>query len=106
MTTPQIIMVILLTLGTATNLLKAGEYYTKNALSTILVSAPLITTVLWCGGYWEVVNAPQIITIILMTLNCVFALVNHGKRTKYTGAIALADLAVIVALYWWGGFWG
>ena len=106
MTTPQTIMIVLLTIAAATNLLKNGEYYTKNALHTVLFSLPLMVTVLWAGGYWEVIAAPQIIHIVIMTLNCVFALINHGERVKYLGVGVIIDLPMIVALQWLGGFWG
>lgn len=106
MTNPQILMLALLSFAAAATLLKNGERYTKNAAHTILISAPLMTTVLWAGGYWEALNAPQIVTIILMTFNCTTSLALHGREEKHNFLAAVADTAIIVALYWWGGFWG
>lgn len=107
MTTPQIIMIALLALTAWVNIINNGDHYTKNALGTLLVSAPLMTTILWAGGYWEVINAPQIITIILMTLNCCTAMTNHGKQVQYTGYLTVVlDIPLVVGIYYWGGFWG
>ena len=105
MTNPQIIMIVLLALSGSINFIKNGETYTKNAFHTIFISAPLVATVLWFGGFWEVVGAPQIITIIIMTMNCVFALSNHGKTETYRALAVVVDLPLIIGLYWWGGFW-
>jgi hypothetical protein len=52
------------------------------------------------------VKAPQIIMIVLLSINIVIALMKHGepRNDKYSVWVALINAAINVALLWWGGF--
>ena len=50
-------------------------------------------------------GAPQIIMIILMTLNVTVNILQHGKTTTKNGVTTLfLDLPLTVGLLYWGGF--
>ena len=51
-------------------------------------------------------GAPQIIMVVLITLNVANNIFNHGKTKEVNGATAvLIDLPLTVGLLYWGGFW-
>ncbi len=105
MGTAQVIMVVLLTLAVAANIVGHNKTYTRNAW-WLCLHLPVLVAVLHMGGYWAAIKAPQIITIILMTFNCTVAVALNGKEARRNGLVTLIDTGLIVALYWWGGFWG
>ena len=50
-------------------------------------------------------GAPQIIMIVLITLNVTVNILQHGEETKKNGLQALAvDMPLTVGLLYWGGF--
>ena len=53
-------------------------------------------------------HAPQIITMVLLSMNVGMNLIKHGepKDDHYSFPIALASAGINVALLWWGGFFG
>ena len=55
-------------------------------------------------------KAPQIIVICLLCMEFVLALMNHGKpKTGLDGEhnifVKMGNIAVLLGLLWWGGFW-
>ena len=52
-------------------------------------------------------HAPQIIMLILLGLSLVNHICNHGKaRPPYNGPLNFLDSVILVALLYWGGFFG
>jgi uncharacterized membrane protein len=53
-------------------------------------------------------KAPQIIMIVLLSIGIVSGLMKHGeqRKDKYSVWSSLFGAALMVALLWWGGFWG
>jgi hypothetical protein len=52
-------------------------------------------------------GAPQIIMIVLITLNVANAVFNHGKTREHNGlSTLLIDMPITVGLLYWGGFFG
>jgi len=52
-------------------------------------------------------GAPQIIMIVLITLNVANSIFNHGKTKQINGASTLfIDLPLTVGILYWGGFFG
>ena len=50
-------------------------------------------------------HAPQIIMVILLAMELIVCIVNHGEdRPPYNAAIGLINVPLVVALLWWGGF--
>ena len=52
-------------------------------------------------------KAPQIIMVILMSINLGIELINHGKTAPRTYNVVRELVAdgLLIALLWWGGFW-
>ena len=98
-------MALVLVLSLVSNSTKTE--FTKNAFHVVFFNLPLVVGLLYFGGFWESMKTPQIITIILFTVNVVLAIVNHGKTVKSLGFFwSVVDFLVIVGLFKWGGFWG
>ena len=53
-----------------------------------------------------ILNIPQLIMIILIIINFVYSLSNHGKPKdeKYNVWVTLTAIVIHVALMKWGGF--
>ena len=102
---PQIIMIVLIAIGTALHIIKHGEEYKRGGVA-LLVNLPLMVGVLYYGGFFTTLAAPQIIMIVLLTINATTSLLFSGKYVKYNGFACLIDVPLQVGLLQWGGFWG
>lgn len=53
-------------------------------------------------------NVPQVIIIVLLTMNVLFVPANNDDTWKrqYCLGMRLARTALWAGLLWWGGFWG
>lgn len=49
-------------------------------------------------------NAPQVITIVLMSFSIAAALLLHGKSTKINFFLTTINTAAWAGLLYWGGF--
>ena len=103
---PQILMIGLLTAALAIHYVRDGRTYPYNGLNALLVNLPLMLLLLFLGDFFAVMEAPQIIMIVLMTVNTVVAALKHEDHgRKYNFVAALLDTPITVGLLWWGGFW-
>ena len=51
-------------------------------------------------------GAPQIIVIVLLSMDVVVNIAKHGEpKSPYNALIGVLDSVIIAALLWWGGFW-
>lgn len=107
MNIPQIIMAALLALGVVVHFFKDGKEMPYNGLTALLVHLPIVLTLLVWGGFFAALGAAQVVLIVVMTMNVVTALNNHGRRTrKYNFLLALVDTPITAGILYWGGFWG
>lgn len=63
----------------------------------------------WMASYREeVMGIPQIIMIIIMSMNVTINLVENGKPRdgKYSFFGTLFGTGINIAILWWGGFFG
>ena len=52
-------------------------------------------------------GAPQVIMIVLLALGSGLSWAQHKKPREPNNAwVQLASTLIVVALLWWGGFWG
>ena len=79
-----------------------GKY---NFLLSLFVSLiPL--TLLYCGGFFAVIAAPQIIYGFLLIVGyvCVANKDGQPKEGNVSGCGSFMGLALVAALFYWGGF--
>lgn len=52
-------------------------------------------------------HAPQFTMLALLALGLVVHICNHGKpRNDYNGPSQLIDVCIVLAVLYWGGFFG
>jgi hypothetical protein len=54
----------------------------------------------------ETMRAPQIIMIVLLSLEFAIGISNHGKarEEKYNAGVTLASIGILAGILIWGGF--
>ncbi len=50
-------------------------------------------------------NAPQIIFLVLLSMDVGIAIAKNGEVTEYKAVVSITSTIIIVLLLWWGGFW-
>lgn len=49
-------------------------------------------------------QTPQIIIVVLITINLIVNLLKNGESKKYSFATALIDNSIVLGVLYWGGF--
>lgn len=104
---PQIIMIILMSLGLLSSLALAGQRMGRFNIFTTTLSGAMSVALLTWGGFFATIGTPQILYITLYALSFIMVGLLHGKRpnTRRSALSGVINYAVIVGLQYWGGFY-
>lgn len=103
---PQITYLVVSIIFTAVHILNTGKKYRWNSFLLAPVSA-VSYSCLALGGFFRSIEAPQVISLVLLAVSILGYLLVHGTEQRYLSIkAAVFNLIACVGLCYWGGFFG